>query len=176
MVLEHGPGPLPERIEVMVGERRVGDDEGAPAPPALGKEMTRLRQCRDRFSQGRAGDAKLGRQLALRREATARRKQAEPDRRAEPLDRFLERRRGSHWLKDRLESGVALHRLQRYLPTGATCAQRSPIAHENLCQSKSGVYAWAKRRWRSFDTWIRGGPCRVTRLIATLFSSIIDQP
>ena len=52
-------------------ERRLLDDEGASAPPALGDEEARLRERRQRLAKRRARDPKLARRARARAAASA---------------------------------------------------------------------------------------------------------
>src|SRR6185437_9568904 len=88
--------------------RRVGGrlwlgDERPAAAAADGMQMPALDERGQRLAQRRAGDAELLAQLALRRQARARRQQAELDRGAKPLERLLERRLAPDGREDRVE-------------------------------------------------------------------------
>jgi hypothetical protein len=66
-------------------------------------QVPALDERRQRLAQRRAGDAELLAQLTLRRQARARRKQAELDCGSQPLERLLERRLAADGSKDRVE-------------------------------------------------------------------------
>ena len=100
------------------GQGRLGHHEGPAAAAADGLQVPALDERRDRLAQGRAGDAELLGQLALGRQPRARAEDAEPDRRAQPLDGLLERRRRLHGLEDRGDRGAGTLTHGRTLPAG----------------------------------------------------------
>ena len=112
-VVEHlAPVAAPELDLARAGQRRSGRDERPAAAPAMREQMAALGQRREGLAERRAGDAELVGELALRRQARARREQPQPDRRAQALDRLLERRRRLDGLEDRRHRrrGRGLHR------------------------------------------------------------------
>ena len=109
-------------------------DERAAAAAADGVQVPALDQGGERLTQGGAGDPELGAQVALGRQARARLEEAEPDGRAEPLERLLERRLRAHRREDRIrgERRPRLHGAQRY-------RQRTFAANEVLTRLSRAV-------------------------------------
>jgi hypothetical protein len=92
-VVEHRARLFPERqCRALLTKRRLLDHEGPARAPALRHEVPALHERGERLPECRARDAQHVGQLALGGQAGAWRKQAQPDRRSEPLHRLLERR------------------------------------------------------------------------------------
>ncbi len=83
------------------------DDERPAAAPARRVQVPALAQRDERLAQRRARDPELRAQLALGRQARAGRQQPELDRRAQPLDRLLERGLRADRREHRVERSVA---------------------------------------------------------------------
>ena len=83
--------------------RQFIDDERAAAASADRVQVAALPERDQRLAQRRARDPELRAQLALGRQARARRQQPEPDRGPDPVDRLLERGLRADRSKDRVQ-------------------------------------------------------------------------
>ena len=133
VVEQLAPVAVAELDAAALGERgRLGHERPAAAA-ALRHQVAALRQRHQRLPQRRARDAELVGELALGRQAVTGPEQAEPDRRAQALDRLLEGRRRLDRLENRRNSrGGDLHRRGtlaprwRFRQASARCDRRRP--------------------------------------------------
>ena len=133
-VVEHAARLALEQPRAGLRERRRVGHERAARAPAQRHEVAALHERDERLAQRGARDPQLLGQRALGRQAAARGQQAEPDRRAQPLDGLLERGRRMNGLKDGRERraarggdaalhGANVHRLKRTNVTAQTAAR-----------------------------------------------------
>ena len=125
--IEDRPGVAAQRLLVTFVQRRARGDEGPAGAPADRVQVTGLDQGGQGLTQGRSRDPQLPGELALRRQLCAGREQAGADRRAEPLDGFLERGRRPNRLEHRLGRGVALCHPPKVTPPGAGGEGPTPL-------------------------------------------------
>ena len=97
------------RARIPVAERRPVSHECAPRAAPKRNQMATLHEGGERLPQCRARDPQLVRKVPLGRQAAARRKDSEPDRRSQTLDGLLEGGGRLDRLEDGFQGGASLH-------------------------------------------------------------------